>query len=82
MASSRDERDLSRTWRQVGIFTSIPLLLAAGPLVGFVIGRFLDRQFQTPPWGLIGAILLGLAAAIRETIRLIRQAIHENTDAA
>ena len=80
MGSSRDDRDLYRTLRQVGIFTTIPLLLAAGPLVGFVIGRFLDRQFQTAPWGLIGAILLGLAASIRETIRLIRQAIHD-TDA-
>lgn len=80
MPSSRDERGLYRTLRQVGTLTTIPILLAAGPLVGFFVGRFLDRQCQTAPWGLIGAILLGLAASIRETIRLIRQAIHE-TDA-
>lgn len=55
----------------------IPMLLVAGPLVGFFVGRFLDRTLQTAPWGLIGAILLGLAASIRETIRTIRQAIRD-----
>ena len=58
----------------------IPMLLVAGPLVGFFVGRFLDRQFQTAPWGLIGAILLGMAASIRETIRTIRQAIRDAND--
>lgn len=58
----------------------IPMLLVAGPLVGFFVGRFLDRQYHTAPWGLIGAILLGLAASVRETIRAIRQAIRETTD--
>lgn len=78
MASSRDERDLYRTLRQVGIFTAIPMILVAGPLVGFFLGRLLDAQLHSAPWGLVGAILLGLAASVRETIRMIRQAMRES----
>lgn len=78
MASSRDERDFIRTLRQVGIFTAIPMILVAGPLVGFFLGRVLDAKLHTAPWGLIGAILLGLVASVRETIRMIRDAIRDN----
>lgn len=80
MRSSRDERDRPRLLKQVGIFTAIPLLLAAGPLVGFVLGRFLDARAHIAPWGLVGGLFLGFAAAVRETIRLIRQASRETRD--
>jgi len=78
--SSRDERDLYRTLRRFGVFTTIPMLLAAGPLVGFAIGRFLDERWRLAPWGLVGGLLLGFLASVRETIRLIRRATQDAND--
>ena len=80
VASSRDERDLYRAIRQAGMFMSIPMLLVAGPLVGYFLGRLLDEKVQTAPWGLVGGLMIGLAASVRETIRLIRRAIQDTND--
>ena len=77
MASSQDERDLYRLLRQAGVFMSIPMLLAAGPMVGYFLGRFLDEKWSIAPWGLVSGLLIGLLAAVRETIRLIRRAIQD-----
>lgn len=62
-----------RYMRLVGTATMVPFLLAAGPLVGFFIGRFLDSLFGTEPvlkWILLG---LGFVAGIREVIRLLQK---------
>ena len=80
MASSQDERDPYRLIRQVGILTAIPMIMVAGPLVGFFLGRFLDERLHSAPWGLVGGLLLGVVAAARETIRMIRRAIQDTDD--
>jgi F0F1-type ATP synthase assembly protein I len=66
-----------RRWRLLGLLTAVPMILAAGPIVGFFIGDWLDKQFHTQPWLMLFFLVLGFIAAIRQTILLIRLAMKE-----
>jgi F0F1-type ATP synthase assembly protein I len=46
--------------------------LAATLLFGVVLGYFVDRWFQTAPWGLISGATLGIVAAL---VNFFRKAI-------
>ncbi|MCX7918928.1 MAG: AtpZ/AtpI family protein [bacterium] len=63
--------------RRVGLLTAIPLLLGTGPIVGFYIGDWLDKRFNTAPWLMLSCLLLGFIAGIKETITLIKMAMKE-----
>lgn len=72
MKQDREER--YRQARVIGGLSSIPLLLGAGALIGFFIGRWIDRRFGTEPWLTLVFVGLGFAASVRSTIDLIRRA--------
>lgn len=38
-------------------------------LAGGFIGWFIDRQFGTGPWGMIGLLLLGFVTGLRNVLR-------------
>jgi F0F1-type ATP synthase assembly protein I len=52
---------------------TIPALLIVSPLVGAWIGGWLDRRLKTSPWLLIVGLVLGFAAAGRETFLIYRR---------
>jgi len=56
------------------------MLLVAGPLVGFFVGRLLDARWPFAPGGLVGGLLLGFLVSVRETIRMIRSATRDSED--
>lgn len=60
--------------RQVGLLTSIPILLLVSPLLGYWFGTLADRWFHIRPWGANIGLLLGMVAAVREVIRIVRRA--------
>ncbi|MCC6543306.1 MAG: AtpZ/AtpI family protein [Nitrospirae bacterium] len=60
--------------RQVGLYTGIPVLLVAGPAIGFFIGNYLDKKLGTDPWFMIFFIVVGFVASIRQTIEFITRA--------
>ena len=66
--------------RQVGIVTTIPMIFAAGPLVGYWLGQFVDQRFQSDPWGKVCFALLGFAASIKQVTSIIRQWIKETNE--
>lgn len=66
--------------RQIGTATTIPMILAAGPLVGYWIGQWADRRFGTEPWGVVILALLGLAASAKQVIEIIRRINEETKD--
>ena len=66
--------------RQIGLLGTIPMLMATGPLIGFFIGRWLDEKFGTEPYLLLVLLAMGFGAAVRETIKIIKQANRENED--
>jgi F0F1-type ATP synthase assembly protein I len=59
--------------RSAGLLLSIPTILIVAPLVGFFIGQWLDHRFKTSPWLVIIGLILGFAAAGRETSRIYRR---------
>lgn len=52
---------------------AIPSLLLVSPLVGFFLGKFVDRWLGTEPaWSIVG-IVLGFVAAGREIYFIVRR---------
>jgi F0F1-type ATP synthase assembly protein I len=73
-------KEQARLARQVGLLTAIPFILLAGPVLGFLVGSWLDRKLGTEPILLIVLLLVGLAASGRETYKLIQMASREDVD--
>ena len=63
--------------RQIGGVTTIPMVLAAGPLVGYGIGYWLDSRLGTDPWGKVILSLLGLVASFKQVVEIIRRSSKE-----
>ncbi len=65
-------------WRQIGVLSAIPFILALAPIVGYFLGNYLDQKFRTGPW--LSYILLGLGfvAGVRETIHLVKLSQRED----
>lgn len=63
--------------RSAGLLLAIPTLLIVAPLVGFFIGNWFDRRFNTSPWFVILGLILGFVAAGREIMRIYRRHLAE-----
>jgi len=69
--------------RPLGIAMRLSVELAAGLVVGGVMGYFLDRWLHTRPWLMIVFFFLGAAAGIRNVLRAaeeINRAAEEGTE--
>jgi F0F1-type ATP synthase assembly protein I len=64
--------------RQIGLLTSIPIVLAVCPLVGFFLGKLLDNYFHTEPYLMTICTIFGFAAGGIEVYRLIQKASKED----
>lgn len=73
MLRRREKSSDSRGMREVGIYTTIPMMLLAGPAVGYWLGLQAEKHWGHAPWFAVGGAVFGLAAAIRQIIKLIRQ---------
>jgi len=57
--------------RDIGTYTIIPMMMVAGPLVGYLLGKGIENIFGGEPWpGVIG-LLVGLVAAFRQIFLLL-----------
>jgi ATP synthase protein I len=65
-------------YRQLGIFTTIPIILAVGPILGYFIGNFLDKKLHTEPYLMIVFIFFGFVAAGRGVYNLVKRASQED----
>jgi F0F1-type ATP synthase assembly protein I len=67
--------------RDIGLYTVIPMMLLAGPAIGFLMGMFIERQWGGAPWPTAGGALFGLAAAFRQIyLMLARKSAEEARD--
>jgi len=73
VASNPDGKHSGEGLRTAGLLLAIPTLLIVSPLVGFWIGDWSDRRFGTGPWLGIAGLVVGFAAAGRETYRIYRR---------
>ena len=55
----------------MGLITSIPLLILISVGIGLWVGMWLDSKLGTKPWLAIVLTLLGLAAGLYESARLL-----------
>jgi ATP synthase protein I len=60
---------------QAAMVSSIGLLVVVATLLGLGFGHWLDTKFGTEPWLAFVFLLLGLAAGIYESARIILNAI-------
>jgi ATP synthase protein I len=72
-ASKYSAAEFGKRAKTIGSLGMIPILLAAGPIIGALGGRWLDKQFETDPWLTILFVILGFVAAVREMLRLLKQ---------
>lgn len=69
-----DLKEKGERYRQVGLLAVIPMVLLAGPLIGFMIGNYLDNWLGSSPWLMIVFAILGAVAAVRQTMNLLSKA--------
>ena len=58
--------------KQLGVLTTIPVVLLVGPAFGFFLGGWIDRKAHSYPWVTIIFVCLGFIGAAREVIRVLR----------
>jgi ATP synthase protein I len=76
-----DSPEKTGRWlRPIGILTAIPFVLMFGPLIGYFVGDWLDKKFDTAPWLMTLFVVLGFVAAGREVWALIKRASRETDD--
>jgi F0F1-type ATP synthase assembly protein I len=54
--------------------------MATGPIVGYLIGDWLDNKLDTSPYLMIVLIVLGFVASGKETYKLLKQASDDSED--
>ena len=64
--------------KQLGVLTTIPIILLVGPFIGFFIGGWIDKSFKVYPWLTIVFTGLGFAASGREVVRMLKQILKES----
>ena len=70
----KDEEDRYWAIRQAGLLTTIPVLLAVSPIIGLLIGRWIDRKLDTDPIFSIAFLIIGFVAGARQVVRVVKLA--------
>lgn len=58
---------------KIGIFLTLPFVLAIPPVLGWLIGTYLDKILDTKPVFMYVFIILGFIGGFREMFRLINR---------
>ena len=75
VADSDDEKEREKysLMRQAAVLSAIPGFLVVPPVVGVLLGRWLDQRFHTAPWLLLVFLLLGFGSGVRLVMRTLQQ---------
>lgn len=63
--------DAARRARDIGTYTLIPMLMLAGPAVGYVLGLLVQKYWGGEPWAVVVGLLVGLVAGFRQVFLLL-----------
>jgi hypothetical protein len=58
-----------------GLLSLLPIVLAAAPLAAYWAGDFLVERASFPRYTVIVCVIIGFAAGLRESVRIIKAAI-------
>ena len=64
-------RKVSKSAKDIGTYTLIPSLMVAGPVVGYFLGRGIEKYIGGEPWGAVVGMLFGIVAAFRQVFLLL-----------
>lgn len=59
--------------RQMGIYMTLPFVLAVPPILGYWLGYFFDWVFSTEPYISYILLVLGFSAGVLEFRRIIKK---------
>jgi len=63
-------------WIRIGgLLSFIPIAMAAGPLAGYFAANYLDKRFNFPDFTYVICMVIGFAASVIETVKIIRLAL-------
>jgi ATP synthase protein I len=68
-----EEREKYGLIRQAAVLSAIPGFLVVPPVVGVLLGRWLDQRYHTAPWLLLVFLLLGFGSGVRLVVRTLKQ---------
>lgn len=57
----------------IGAYVTLPFVLAIPPIVGWLIGSWLDKKFGTADYLMYLFLVLGFIAGIREFYRIVKK---------
>jgi ATP synthase protein I len=61
--------------KDIGLLSTIGLSFVLAIAIGVAVGVWIDRTFDTSPWGFLVFFFLGVAAAILNVYRTLRQTL-------
>jgi len=67
----------ARSFYRMARYSSIGLELGVSVVIGLLIGWWIDIKFDCGPWGLLGGLGVGFAAAIRSIARTLNELAEE-----
>ena len=67
------EEEEQKRMRQTGVYLTIPFALGIPPVLGWLIGKWLDDRLGTGPALMYVFIVLGFIAGFREVYRIIKR---------
>ncbi|EQB62565.1 MAG: hypothetical protein RBG1_1C00001G0144 [candidate division Zixibacteria bacterium RBG-1] len=73
----KEPKQKPEIYKQIALFSSIPFVLALGPIVGWFIGKFLDKWLHTAPYLMYLFIFLGFFGSGREVYNIIKRVSKE-----
>jgi len=59
--------------RVFGLLSSIPGFLVVPPVVGALVGMWLDKRFHTAPWLVLLFVILGFGSGVRLIVRTLKR---------
>lgn len=71
--SKMKEQDPNKNIRQLGVFITLPFVLAIPPIFGWFVGNWIDGKLQTSPFFMFFFLAMGFAAGVREVYRIIKR---------
>ncbi len=70
-AMERYTNKVGKSAKDIGTYTLIPMMMLAGPAVGYILGMLAENQWGGAPWTSVGGLLFGLVAAFRQIFLLL-----------
>lgn len=76
MTIDQDNKVKTYKWIRIGgLLSFIPVILVTGPMAGYFLADYLKARFGFPSYTYPVCVVIGFAASVRETIRIIRLAL-------